>query len=99
MFESEGGGWLLVRNHSICPYSDCVAHNRKDENRIRVLIDEKRNVTLKQSLKSVRKRSKTLPCLNKKWVVAQKCPFCERDVEVVIDETHAGRNVNLRLPQ
>ena len=26
------------------------------------------------------------------------CPYCKRPVEVVIDETHNGRNINLRLP-
>ena len=33
---------MLVRNHSLCPYSDCVAHDRRNIQRIKVLVDEKR---------------------------------------------------------
>ena len=89
----------MVRNQSLCPYNDCVAHKRSEDNRIRVLIDEKRNVKLEQSLRADKKKTTRLPYLSEKWVVAQKCPFCHRSVEVVIDETHAGRNINLRLPR
>jgi hypothetical protein len=88
---------MIVRNHLLCPHSSCVAHERKDENRIRALIDEKRNVTLEQSSKDKKTMTK-LPYLNKKWIVRKTCPFCYRDVEVVIDETHDGRNISLRLP-
>ena len=34
----------------------------------------------------------------KKWIKSSKCPYCRKALEVVIDETHEGRNVNLRLP-
>jgi len=88
---------MLVRNHLLCPYKDCIAHRRKDSNRVQVLVDEKRNVVLNKTFISKVKRTK-LPYLNKRWVVPGKCPYCNRKLEVVIDETHNGRNINLRLP-
>jgi hypothetical protein len=55
-------------------------------------------VVLNKTFISTVKRTK-LPYLNKKWIVPGKCPYCNRGLEVVIDETHNGRNINLRLPQ
>ena len=89
---------MLVRNHLLCPFADCVAHNRQDNKRIQVLVDEKRNVQLNKT--SPGKKIKTkLPYLCKHWIIPEKCPYCNRPIEVVIDETHNGRNVYLRLPQ
>lgn len=84
----------LVRTHLLCPHSDCVAHFRGDPYRIQVLIDNDRNVILQkpQDIPSAR-----LAYLYKKWIKSSKCPYCGKALEVVIDETHEGRNVNLRL--
>ncbi|HLE75674.1 MAG TPA: hypothetical protein VI864_06480 [Candidatus Bathyarchaeia archaeon] len=88
---------MLVRNHLLCPYDDCVAHSRKRAERIQVLVDEKRSVILKKTFPE--KTAKTrLPYLNKKWIVPGKCPYCSRGLEVVIDETRKGRNIHLKLP-
>lgn len=89
---------MLVRNHLLCPYADCVAHHRQDAKRIQVLVDENRNVQLRKT--SPNKKTKTkLDYLGKKWIVTGKCPYCDGNMEVVIDETHNGRNIHLRLPQ
>ena len=89
---------VLVRSHLLCPYSDCVAHYRKDTPRIHVLLDEERAVSLKKDVtnKIVKTR---LPYLNKRWVRLKKCPHCNRPLEIVIDETHDGRNIYLRIPK
>jgi hypothetical protein len=89
----------LIRNHLLCPYNDCIAHKRSEDNRIRVLVDEKRRIMLEKSLRTDKKKKTRLPYLNKKWVIAQECPFCHKDVEIVVDETHFGRNITLRLPR
>ena len=88
---------MLIRNHLLCPYGDCVAHFRKAGVMIRALIDEGRSIVLEKAF-SV-KMGGRLSYEYKLWVVPQKCPFCERQVEVVIDEKHDGRNVSLRLPK
>ena len=89
---------MLVRNHLLCPYAHCVAHRGRDAKRIQVLVDENRNVELRKT--SPDKKTKTkLAYLGKKWIVTGTCPYCDRNMEVVIDETHNGRNINLRLPQ
>lgn len=89
---------VLVRSHLLCPYSDCVAHYRKNSPRVQVLLDEERAVSLRKGVsgKSVKTR---LPYLNKRWVRLKECPHCDRPLEVVIDETHDGRNIYLRIPQ
>lgn len=86
----------LVRTHLLCPYSDCIAHFRSDPYRIQVLIDNDRNVQLQkpQDIPSAR-----LVYLYKMWIKSSNCPYCGKDLEVVIDETHQGRNVYLRLPK
>ena len=85
----------LVRTHLVCPYSDCIAHFRNDPYRIQVLIDNNRNVKL-QKPKDI--PSARLAYLHKKWIKSSNCPYCGKALEVVIDETHQGRNVNMRLP-
>ncbi len=59
---------------------------------------EERDVSLRKEVsgKSVKTR---LPYLNKRWVRLKECPHCDRPLEVVIDETHDGRNIYLRIPK
>ena len=83
----------LVRTHLLCPYSDCRAYFRADPFRIQVLLDKDRNVTL-QKPKDM--RGSRLPYLYRRWVKPSVCPYCEKKVEVIIDETHQGRNIYLR---
>lgn len=87
----------MVRNHLLCPYLDCFAHQRNETLRIRALVDEERNVVLQKSIAGKKAKSK-LRFLYKLWVIPSKCPYCNRPVEVVIDETHNGRNISIRLP-
>ena len=87
---------ILVRTHLVCPYSDCIAHFRSDPYRIQVLIDNDGNVQL-QKPKDI--PSARLSYKYKKWIKSSKCPYCQKTLEVVIDETHEGRNINLRLPK
>jgi hypothetical protein len=87
---------VLVRNHLLCPYSDCVAHERSNTARIKAVIDEKRNVSLFKSKSTIASKRTRLPYLFKKWIKQANCPFCTRSIEVVIDETRQGRNVHLR---
>ena len=87
---------VLIRNHLLCPYSDCIAHERDNTARIKVSIDEKRNVSLYKSKSTINSERTRLSYLFKKWVREAKCPFCKKSIEVVIDETHNGRNVSLR---
>lgn len=89
---------MLVRNHLLCPYHDCSAHQRGNSLRIRALVDEERKVVLQKSIVGKKIKSK-LRFLYKLWVTPSKCPHCNRPVEVVIDETHDGRNINIRLPK
>jgi len=86
----------LVRTHLVCPHSDCVAYFRNDPFRIQVLVDKDRNVLL-QKPKDI--RGIRLPYLHKRWVKSSICPYCEKNVEVVIDEAHQGRNIYLRKPK
>jgi len=63
-----------------------------------VLVDEERNIELQQS--SWKPPCKTkLKYKHELWEKPSICPFCDRPVEVVIDETHNGRNINIRLPR
>lgn len=88
---------MLVRNHLLCPYLDCSAHQRSNSLRIRALVDEERKVVLQKSIVGNKTKSK-LRFLYKLWSIPTKCPYCNRPVEVVIDETHDGRNISIRLP-
>ena len=87
---------VLVRSHLLCPYFDCFAHNRRDIQRIQVLVDESRNVELRKPIPIEGTR---LSYLYKRWVKLSKCPYCNKSIEVVIDETHTGRNIYLRIPR
>ena len=87
---------MLVRTHSVCPYRDCKAHLRSGPYRIQVLIDEQRNVIL-QKPQDI--QGSKLTYKYDKWVRSRNCPYCDKVVEVVIDETHEGRNLNIRLPK
>ena len=64
--------------------------------RIQVAIDEERNVKLSQSEKGTPVKTK-LGYKYKKWEKDSNCPFCYRPVTVVIDETHNGRNIYLKI--
>lgn len=75
---------LLVRNHLLCPYLDCSAHQRSSSLRIRALVDVERKVVLQKSIVGKKTRSR-LRFLNQLWVIPSKCPYCNRPVEVVID--------------
>jgi hypothetical protein len=88
---------MLARNHLLCPYADCIANKRTGSQRIRVLLDEERNVELQQSSWKAPAKTK-LSYKYQLWEKPSKCPFCGRPVEVVIDEIHKGRNINIRLP-
>ena len=87
---------VLVRNHLLCPYSSCVAHERGNTARIKAVIDEKRNVSIFKSKSSIAGERTRLLYLFRKWVRQATCPFCKKSIEVIIDETHNGRNVSLR---
>ena len=90
---------MLVRTHLLCPYSDCLANHRDNDDRVRALIDEERNVVLEKSSSLAKSARTKLSYKGKLWAVPQVCPFCSRKFEVVIDETHEGRNISLRLPR
>ncbi len=60
-------------------------------------MDEERKVVLQKSIGDKKTKSE-LRFLYKLWSIPSKCPYCNRPVEVVIDETHDGRNINIRLP-
>lgn len=64
--------------------------------RIQVLVDEDRNVELR---KPIPVEGARLSYLYERWVKLSECPYCNRPVEVVIDETHPGRNIHLRIPR
>jgi len=68
-----------------------------DIQRIKVLVDEARNVELQKSVAGEKKSRSRLDYKYKLWVIPQNCPFCNRPVEVVIDETHNCRNINIRI--
>ena len=90
---------VLIRNHLLCPYSNCDANKRSGDLRIQLLVNQendKRKVNLKSTLKG--QRGKTdLPYRNTKEVYSELfCPYCKKPVEVVIDETHTTRYIHLR---
>jgi hypothetical protein len=92
---------LLIRNHLLCPYSDCSAHHKRKILRIQIQVNDeegRREVTLKQTIKGKIERT-GLPYGHAKEEYNQKCPYCQRPVIAVIDETGNGRNISLRLPQ
>jgi hypothetical protein len=66
--------------------------------RIQVLVnevDDKRTVSLRKTLKG----EKGNTSLSYKWTKEAydaECPYCQRPVEVVIDETHSTRYIHLR---
>jgi len=91
---------MLVRNHLLCPYSDCDAHYRAKDLRIQVQVNDKegkREVTLKQTVKGKIERT-NLPYKYAKEEYRQTCPYCQRPITIVIDETHNGRNIYPKLP-
>jgi len=63
-----------------------------------VQVDEERNIKLQQSSWKPPRKTK-LKYKYELWEKPSICPFCDRPVEVVIDETHNGRNINIRLPR
>jgi len=89
---------LLIRTHLLCPYFDCIAHERKNIPRIQAVVDEKRKIELREPASTERNRTR-LPYLYRKWVRVSECPYCNKPVEVVIDEKHKGRNIYLRIPK
>ena len=101
--EPEGQvGYVLVRNHLLCPYSDCICHYRSKDLRIQVLVNHvngEREVSLKETVTGEKGRTNLPKKFTYEVYIELKCPYCQRPVEVVIDETHNGRNINLRLPQ
>lgn len=89
---------MLVRNHLLCPYTDCEANKRSGDLRIQVNVKEingLREVTLKKAVKGEKSRT-SLTYRNDYEAFIEKCPYCLRPIEVVVDETHSGRNVYLR---
>lgn len=89
---------MLVRNHLLCPYSDCEANKRSGDLRIQVVvneINEERTVSLRKTLKGEREKT-SLPYKWNKEVFDSECPYCQRPVEIVIDETHSTRYIHLR---
>jgi hypothetical protein len=92
---------MLVRNHLLCPYSDCIASDRSNELRIQVRInqdEDSRKVSLDKTFKTDKERTRLPYKYTYEVFTKLSCPYCNRPVEVVVDETHKGRNVNLRLP-
>ena len=90
---------MLVRNHLLCPYSDCVCHERSQDLRIQVTVNQlnsKREVRLKKTIKGEGERT-SIPYNYTKEVYSERCPYCLRPVEVVVDETHVTRYIHLRL--
>lgn len=89
---------MLVRNHLLCPYSDCEANKRSGDLRIQVVVNEddgERTVSLGKTLKG-EKENTSLPYRYTKEVYDAECSYCQRPVEVVIDETHSTRYIHLR---
>src|SRR3990170_287358 len=78
-----GKNRMLIRNHLLCPYSDCIANKRSGDLRIQVLVNQlsgKREVRLKTSVSG--ERGKTdLPYKHTNEVYHGFCPYCNRPVE------------------
>jgi len=90
---------MLIRNHLLCPYSTCDANKRKGNLRIQVLVNQtndKREVRLKPTISGERGRTKLPYKYTKETYSGFSCPYCNRPVEVVIDETHSTRYIHLR---
>ena len=86
------------RNHLLCPYSNCEANKRSEDLRIQVIVAEingVREAILKKTVRGEPARTE-LSFRNDYEAFIEKCPYCQRPIEVVIDETHSGRNVYLR---
>ncbi len=91
---------MLVKNHLVCPYSDCEAHDKRKNLRIKIKVsaeDGKRKVTLERSVKGRIERT-SLPYNSQIEMFNASCPFCQRPLIVVIDERHWGRNIYLKQP-
>ena len=91
--------YVLVRNHLLCPYSDCVCHERSQDLRIQVIlnqVNDKREVRLRKTIKGKRERT-SIPYNYTKEICSEQCPYCLKPVEVVVDETHGTRYIHLRL--
>lgn len=89
---------MLFRNHLLCPYSDCEANKRSGDLRIQVAVNEaegERTVSLTKTLKGEKEKT-SLPYRYTKEAYDSECPYCQRPVEVVIDETHSTRYIHLR---
>ena len=90
---------MLVRNHLLCPYSICNANKRTGELKIQVLVNQtngERIVGLKPTIRGKRKRTDLSYNFIKEGHSGLSCPYCNRSLEVVIDETHSTRYVHLR---
>ena len=90
---------MLVRNHLLCPYGDCVAHDRSRDLRIQVLVNDERQVNLRKTTKGKRGKTRLRYKGTKDVVRGQLCPYCNKPVEVIIDETHVTRYIHLRQPK
>jgi hypothetical protein len=90
---------MLIRNHLLCPYSDCLANERSKELRIKLLVnqvdDNIREVQLEKSTVEGKRRT-SLPYNGKKEVCTKTCPYCNSQIEIVIDETGPTRYVHTR---
>ena len=58
-------------------------------------VNDSRTVTLNRSVKGEKDNTSLLYNYQRE-VYNKNCPFCQRPVEVIIDETHSGRNIYLR---
>lgn len=90
---------MLIRNHLLCPYSKCDANKRSGNLRIQVLVkqvNDKREVRLKQTVSGERGRTKLPYKYTNETYSGLFCPYCNRPVEVVMDETRSTRNIHLR---
>ena len=51
---------MLVRNHLLCPYSDCICNYRSKDLRIQVMVNQvngEREVSLKETVKGKKGRT------------------------------------------
>jgi hypothetical protein len=90
---------MLVRNHLLCPCSDCVANKRSGTLRIQVQVNQigsQREVRLEKTVAGERGTTNLPYKYTVEVYKGFSCPYCNRPVEVVIDETHSTRYVHLR---
>ena len=91
---------MLVKNHLLCPYSDCEAHSRQGNLRIQIQVaneEGKRTVNLSQSVKG-RIIKTSLPYNHVREEFRKTCPYCNRPIIAIVDETHWGRKIFLKTP-